>query len=252
MNLNVPLLIAHRGWRRRYPENTLPALQAAAEAGACYVECDVQLTADRVPVLCHDMELARVSGRPGRLDHLTWDQLAGYRAAEPARLGPRFADTPFCRLDQFAAWLQGWPRLQAFVEIKEESIAAYGLEETVAAVADALAPCRERCIALSFAADALAAARRAGLPRCGWVLGAWKDLKRAAALAPDFLFCNHEKIPRRSEPLPRDGWQWALYEIDTPEDALAWAGAGAQFIETFAIGELLADTRLARRACRDD
>ena len=37
-------LIAHRGYAARYPENTRESLAAAVEAGARYIEFDVQLT----------------------------------------------------------------------------------------------------------------------------------------------------------------------------------------------------------------
>ena len=46
-------LIAHRGWAARYPENTVPAFRAALEAGARFVELDVQLSSDLVPVVFH-------------------------------------------------------------------------------------------------------------------------------------------------------------------------------------------------------
>ena len=61
----TPELIAHRGWAYRYPENTLPAIAGALGAGARYVEFDVQITADGVPVLFHDSTLDRTAGRPG-------------------------------------------------------------------------------------------------------------------------------------------------------------------------------------------
>jgi glycerophosphoryl diester phosphodiesterase len=67
-----PLRIAHRGDARRAPENTLPALMAALERPACDgVEFDVRLSADGVPVVLHDPTLARVWGRPERVDELS-------------------------------------------------------------------------------------------------------------------------------------------------------------------------------------
>jgi glycerophosphoryl diester phosphodiesterase len=51
--MRTPELIAHRGDTLHYPDNTRPAFEAALRAGATYVEIDVQLTADRVPVLFH-------------------------------------------------------------------------------------------------------------------------------------------------------------------------------------------------------
>jgi glycerophosphoryl diester phosphodiesterase len=54
-----PLLIqGHRGARGLQPENTLPSFEAALDAGANSLEADVHLTADGVPVLIHDPQIA--------------------------------------------------------------------------------------------------------------------------------------------------------------------------------------------------
>ena len=49
-----PLVLAHRGARRRAPENTLEAFSAARDLGADGVELDVRRTRDGVLVLHHD------------------------------------------------------------------------------------------------------------------------------------------------------------------------------------------------------
>jgi len=51
-------IIAHRGFARLFPENTLPAFQGAYDLGADGVELDVQLSSDGVPVVIHDLSLA--------------------------------------------------------------------------------------------------------------------------------------------------------------------------------------------------
>lgn len=88
------LRLAHRGDWRHAPENTLPALLAALQVPACDgLEFDVRLSADGVPVLLHDETLARVQGRPDRvdaiearaLDELGIPPLAGVLAAIPHR-----------------------------------------------------------------------------------------------------------------------------------------------------------------------
>ena len=47
-------LQGHRGARGPRPENTLPAFEAALDAGASSVETDLHLTRDGVVVLCHE------------------------------------------------------------------------------------------------------------------------------------------------------------------------------------------------------
>src|SRR6187431_317379 len=49
-----PAFIAgHRGDRAHFPENTLPALQAVLDSDFDFVETDVQLSADGIPVIIH-------------------------------------------------------------------------------------------------------------------------------------------------------------------------------------------------------
>jgi glycerophosphoryl diester phosphodiesterase len=59
----APLIIAHRGFALRSPENSLEAFRAAVEIGLDGIELDVHDTADGVLVVHHDPE---VGGRPIR------------------------------------------------------------------------------------------------------------------------------------------------------------------------------------------
>lgn len=67
-------IIGHRGDRSMAPENTMPALELALDELA-YVETDVRLTRDGVPVLFHDTDLERVAGRDGRIEDLDHDDV---------------------------------------------------------------------------------------------------------------------------------------------------------------------------------
>jgi glycerophosphoryl diester phosphodiesterase len=63
------LRLAHRGDSRVAPENTLAAFRAALDHTGCDgLELDVRLSADGVPVVCHDPTLERVLGLPDRVD----------------------------------------------------------------------------------------------------------------------------------------------------------------------------------------
>jgi glycerophosphoryl diester phosphodiesterase len=65
-----PLLIGHRGYPARYPENTLASFKGAIAAGCDMIELDVTLTRDRRVVVIHDDTLDRTtSGRGAVRDH---------------------------------------------------------------------------------------------------------------------------------------------------------------------------------------
>ena len=69
------LVLGHRGYRARYPENTLLAFREALAAGADGVECDVQKTADGQYVIIHDPTVDRLTGQPGEVARMTLAEL---------------------------------------------------------------------------------------------------------------------------------------------------------------------------------
>jgi glycerophosphoryl diester phosphodiesterase len=70
-----PLVIAHRGLATDHQENTLPAFQAALDAGADIIEIDVHLSKDGQVVISHDSSLKRLTGRDGHVRDFSADQL---------------------------------------------------------------------------------------------------------------------------------------------------------------------------------
>ncbi len=53
-----PLIIAHRGFSGKYYENTLKAFNAAIEAGADYIEFDINRTRDNEVIVVHDYSIS--------------------------------------------------------------------------------------------------------------------------------------------------------------------------------------------------
>ncbi len=66
-----PMIIAHRGYRAKFPENTLVAFEAALDAGASMIELDVSLSYDRKVVVIHDATLQRTTNGHGPVNGLT-------------------------------------------------------------------------------------------------------------------------------------------------------------------------------------
>jgi len=78
------LTSAHRGEHLHHPENSLPAIQAAIDAGMDFVELDVRTTSDGHLVLMHDRTVDRMTNGKGPVDSMT---LADIRKLD---LGARF------------------------------------------------------------------------------------------------------------------------------------------------------------------
>lgn len=240
------VLVAHRGHAAEWPENTLPALDSAAAAGAPWVEIDVQLTADGVPVLLHDADLERVAGRPGSIFELDAAALNGIAVGEPARLGDRFPAARIPTLAAFAAWLRERPALRAFVELKHESLAHFGRQQVLAACRKALAPAAAQCALISYDYGVLELAARTGSEPLGWVVRGFEEAiaTQARGLPARWLFCNHERLP--PGPLPPGPWDWVLYEVADEATARRLIGRGARWLETMRYRALAA--ALAREA----
>jgi glycerophosphoryl diester phosphodiesterase len=81
-------VISHRGEHLKHPENTLPAFQAAIEAGADYFELDVRTTSDGRLVLMHDRTVDRTTNGKGAVREMTFDQIRALSAggAQPPSL----------------------------------------------------------------------------------------------------------------------------------------------------------------------
>lgn len=60
--LQLPKVIGHRGAAAYAPENTLASFREAHRRGATWVEIDVKLTRDGVPIVMHDASLKRTMG----------------------------------------------------------------------------------------------------------------------------------------------------------------------------------------------
>jgi glycerophosphoryl diester phosphodiesterase len=223
-------------------------MRAALEAGARYVECDVLLSSDGVPVLMHDATLMRTAGRPEAVAALSRAELSTIEVAERPRLGDAGAGERVPGLDDLCRLLQHWPDATAFVEIKRAALVHFGTDRVVTRVLETVAPIRDRVVVISFSPQAVERAQ-ASSARAGWVIERYDEPSRAVAarLSPEFLFCNHEKFAAAPARPWSGPWEWVAYEVTDAGLALALAARGVRYVESMAVGELLAALDAARR-----
>ncbi|MDJ0946244.1 MAG: glycerophosphodiester phosphodiesterase family protein [Kiloniellales bacterium] len=153
----LPKVMGHRGVAARAPENTLAGLREAARLGLSWVEFDVMLTRDAVPVLFHDETLRRTTGCPGRMAETDYAAVKDLDAG--AGFHPNFAGAPVPSLEQAVEVLltEG---LRPNVEIKPTPGRDVETVERTVAVLKALWP-RDRPPPLfsSYSTMSVAAAR---------------------------------------------------------------------------------------------
>lgn len=238
--MNAEFLVAHRGWRNRFPENTLIAVKGALDAGARYIEIDVQVSADGEPVLFHDDTLDRLCRQHGAIADYTYAQLQQFSAYEPDRFGDEFLGTAITHLRDLIALFEHYPHAHLYLEIKDNPVLKFGHDTTYNAVLPYIEKIRGRCIIISFVFDFLRYAITRGWSAVGPVLNTWEDIDSPtlAALNPAVVFCDVHDIPpnRNLRAIPHP---LVVYEVQDIDIATTLLQRGVQRVETFTVGELL-------------
>lgn len=238
-------LVAHRGYRNFYPENSLKAIEAAIDCGAEYIEVDVQFSRDLVPFLYHDVSLKRISGVNRIIMDCYAGELADYTAGEPGRFGDRFKDNPINSLAELRPVIESNNHITFFIEMKTESSERFGIERCLRGIAETLAEALVRSVLISFDSAAVSAARKHGFRRTGIIARSWRN--RDALIhkcRADYLFINHQRIPKGRD--IRAACPVVLYEIAEQAKADALLKRGASLIETFRIADMLGKTGKGR------
>ena len=221
---------AHRGLHGPgVPENSLAAAEGAMAAGLG-IECDIQMSADNVPMVFHDWELARLTGADGMVASRTADELETLTL-----LG---TDQRPVRLAHFLEVVAG--RVPLLIEIK--SMPGYDVVRTCKAVSALLLEYSGDAAVMSFDPRVPIWFKDCDpQPTLGLVgtdsletgfEGLWRKPETLAAARPDFLAIDVRDIAR-------------------PE-ATAWRGDGNPLLtwtvrsrETRATGLALADALIA-------
>jgi len=218
---------AHRGLHHSgVPENSLAAAEGAIAAGMG-IECDIQRSCDDHPVVFHDWELERLTGKAGAAGDLTAEALEGLRL-----LG---TDQHPVRLAAFLAMVGG--RVPVLIEIKSQP--GYDVEWTCASVAWLLDAYEGAAAVMSFdprvpewfAVEAPAVVR--GLVGTdsyeNGFEGVWRDSATLADARPDFLAIDVRDLARPEAAAWRAGGKpiltWTVRSPETRAIGLAHADA---------------------------
>lgn len=97
MAYTLPRIIAHRGASGKAPENTVAAFSSALDAGAEWIELDVNISADGIPYVHHDDTLGRCTNGSGYLIAQPSSELDKLDAG--AWFSPEFAGEPLPTLE---------------------------------------------------------------------------------------------------------------------------------------------------------
>ncbi|MFD1953440.1 glycerophosphodiester phosphodiesterase [Paenibacillus thailandensis] len=206
--------VAHRGWSGRAPENTLAAINLALEdPGIEWIEIDVQLSKDQVPVVIHDYTLRRTTNGKGEVKDWTAAELASLDAG--SWFSRIYRGEPIPTLKQVLEAVRGKRKLN--IELKTEGVKypqleryaldlifSYGMENEV--------------VVTSFHAGALHALRKlTDRVRTGLIVDRWRSTlpQELRELGADFLSLAYTKLNgTRAALLRQHGIQTLAWTID--------------------------------------
>lgn len=100
------VIYGHRGAKGEAPENTLAGFQHAYRHGIRHFEMDLQLSADGIPIVIHDLTVDRTTQAEGRVSQYTAGELAAMdarrnTAAWPSPVGIPTLDSIFEACPEF-------------------------------------------------------------------------------------------------------------------------------------------------------
>jgi len=95
------VVVAHRGLAPGYPENTLLAFRHALSLGVDFIEVDLRMTKDGIPVIIHDDTVDRTTDGQGGVDTFTLSEIKKLDAG--SFVSPEFAGTRIPTLEETLA-----------------------------------------------------------------------------------------------------------------------------------------------------
>lgn len=116
MEQNVTLA-AHRGWRAKYPENTMRGFREVLNLDIDAIEMDVHMTKDHHIVVCHDANLARTTDKSGNIYEMTLEEVR--QADAGIKFGEEFRGEKVPTMEEFLALMATRPDIKLLLELKD-------------------------------------------------------------------------------------------------------------------------------------
>ena len=234
----APEFIAHRGYSASYPENTLLALDAARQAGAKYLEVDIQLSADHVPVLFHDRDLTRLCQQTGAVHEYSFSQLQDFNVTDSEKFADKFANNKITTLQTFIDFLKQYPELHTFIELKRLMIDTFGEKLSLSIILPMFEGMQDKISFISYNQEILKTIHDSSDYKTGIVVDNWNELDKDLSWQPEWIFCSHEGLPGNNDELNIKS-KIAIFEVGNVGLAKHLLAKGIKYLETFRIKEML-------------
>ena len=219
------LIVAHRGYSAKFPENTIAAIKGGVAVGADGIEFDVHRCASGQIVLMHDSTLDRTTDGEGKVAETILADLQKLDAG--AWKGERFAGERVPTIDEALKAFEH-TGVTAVIEIKAEGVDAMELSGLISSR-------KAKACVISFSPDKLQEIKKAdGSIRCGLLVGGvpgesspsdWL-LEQATKLGCEVLSINYQLLsPAIVKELRRNGietWAWTVNDLAVMQALVDW------------------------------
>ncbi len=227
------LSIAHRGYSKVAPENTLAAFKRAVEQNPDYIECDIHRTKDGKIVVSHDPKVDRCTNGTGAIAEMTYDELRALDAG--SWFGAEFAGEKLPSFDEYLDLFAPGDGPRPQIELKVE-----GLEADVSAAILAHGLEKEAMV-ISFH---YSAGLRMHEVNPNLMFGALKSsraeisdaeaatlVEEALSVKADLFAFNYQNVtPAMISATQAAGMKMAVWTIDAEDDMRKWAAMGVDCI----------------------
>lgn len=117
-------LFAHRGYSKKYPENTMLAFKKAYEKNFSGIELDVHLTKDNIPVVFHDETLDRLTNATGLIKNFTLSEIKEVNIYDKGYI------EKIPTLEEYLEWVCN-KNIETNIEIKTDNVCYNLIEEII-------------------------------------------------------------------------------------------------------------------------
>lgn len=218
--MDLPSIIGHRGAKAYAPENTLAGFSKAAELGATWVEFDVQLSRDGVPVIFHDSNLGRVTTSQEVVAEQTWANLKAIDCG--SHFSAEFSQEKIPSLEQGLA-LCCRLGLGVNIELKTNTQPTDALVDAALSVVQRSAFVQEQVIFSCFDWSILELVRRrSATAQLALLMDQWQPQWQIKAQELEVLGVHLEAklaIPEHIEAIKSAGYYVAVYTVNSPKKA---------------------------------
>jgi glycerophosphoryl diester phosphodiesterase len=226
---NRMIVAGHRGYKAKYPENTLLSFEKALDVGVDMIEFDINLTGDQIPIIMHDSTVDRTTNGSGQIRGFSLKKIKELDAG--GWFSPQFAGEKVPNLEELLEFVSPHRELLFNVEIKDKSHEAVDLSMGLLDKYDVVA----RCVFTCFDAAILAYIKKKYGVKCqGFPSFLMQNFENEPGGTYSLMYAAGIDMKYVSKEMVDFFRQWGIhpwpYGMDTREEVLQVADLGVPLV----------------------